>query len=166
MQGKYANVGYAVLLAAAGVVLGAGCSSQGSTAPPRAVPIVSPASGPVEANAAGETAIVPPASGRISTAQVRSYVLSHRIPQALEASGIVIKSISFLPSEQVPVLLHTAPIDVPAEQPTCLVLMTGTFVFAGPPGQTPTFPVGVEVFNANTGNLLQAGGLPTLPATG
>lgn len=166
MRGKYTNVAYAVLLATVGVVLGVGCSSQGFTVPPKPVPIVSPASGPVEANATGETAIVPPASGRITTAQVRSYVLSHRIPRALEATGIVIKSISFLPSEQVSALLHTAPIDVPARQPTYLVLMTGTFVFSGPPGQTPTFPVGVEVFNANTGNMLQAGGLPTLPATG
>jgi hypothetical protein len=41
--------------------------------------------------------------------------------------------------------------------------MTGRLTFARP-GVTPAFPVGVEVFDARSGNLLQAGGLPRLPA--
>jgi hypothetical protein len=45
-----------------------------------------------------------------------------------------------------------------------LILLTGRFTFSGPPGVTPAFPVGVEAFDARTGNLLQAGGLPRLPA--
>lgn len=166
MRTKYPRVASAALLVAVGVVLGAGCGNQGSTPPPRPVPIASLASGPAEGSVTGETGIVPAASGRITSTQVRNYILSHRVPQALTATNIVIRSISFLSSEQVSALLHTAPIDVPAQQPMCLVVMTGTFVFAGPPGQTPAFPVGVEVFDASTGNLLQAGGLPALPAAG
>jgi hypothetical protein len=86
------------------------------------------------------------------------------IGAALRAADVAIKSVSFLPGDQVSALLHTAALAVPAREPTCLVLLTGRLTFAGPPGVTPAFPVGVEVFDARSGNLLQAGGLPRLPA--
>jgi hypothetical protein len=154
----------AALAVAVTAGLGAGCASHAPTAP-RPVPVVPPASGATGLTATGERAITPP-NGLITDAQVRSYVLSHPVPRALSATNIAIKSISFLPSSRVSALLHSASLDVPAQEPICLVLMTGTFVFAGPPGGSPTFPVGVEAFDAKTGNLLQAGGLPALPAAG
>jgi hypothetical protein len=64
--------------------------------------------------------------------------------------------------EETPVTLPSG--DVFIDDEAWLVLLTGRFTFAGPPGATPAFPVGVEVFDARTGNLLQAGGLPRLPA--
>jgi len=164
MQGKCRN-SLVLMLAVAGAALGAGCASH-APASPRPVPVVPPASGSTGLTASGERAIIPPPGGQITDAQVRRYVQSHRIPQALKATSIDIQSISFLPSKQVSSLLHTAGLDVPAQKLTCLVLMTGTFTFSGPPGETPTFPVGVEVFDARTGNLLQAGGLPDLPKAG
>jgi hypothetical protein len=154
----------AVLVAAVVAGLGAGCASHAPT-PPRPVPVVPPASGSTGLTAIGERAITPQ-NGQITDAQVRSYVQSHAVPRALSAANIAIKSISFLPSNQVSARLHSASLDVPAQEPICLVLMTGTFVFAGPPGDVPAFPVGVEAFDAKTGNLLQAGGLPALPQTG
>jgi hypothetical protein len=161
MLGTRRHLG-AGLLAIAVAGLGAGCASQAPAAP-RPVPVVPPAADSTGLAATGERAISPAPGGRITSAQVRRYVRSHRIPQALTAASIAIESISFRTSSQISSLLHTAGLEVPAREPACLVLMTGTFRFSGPPGETPTFPVGVEVFDARTGNLLQAGGLPALP---
>jgi hypothetical protein len=161
MRRKFRNAP-AVFLAVAGAALGAGCASHAPAAP-EPVPVVSPAADSTGITATGEPAITPPADGQITDAQVRRYVQSHRLPQALKATNVAIRSISFLPSKQVSSVLHTAGLDVPAQELMCLVVLTGKFTFSGPPGETPTFPAGIEVFEAKTGNLMQAGGLPAVP---
>jgi hypothetical protein len=85
------------------------------------------------------------------------------MPRALQATNLAILSTGFISSKEVRSLLHSARLGVPDEEPMCLVIMSGKFVFSGPPGQTPTFPIGVEVFDARTGNLMQYGGLPRPP---
>lgn len=148
--------------ALAGLVLVAagGCRRQ---SPPKAVPIVEPGPGETGLVPSGRAAVTPQGGQPITESQVRSYVQSHRLPGALQATDMAIVSVSFLTHQQVRALLHSANLGIPDEEPMCVVILSGKFVFSGPPGQTPTFPFGVEVFNARTGNFMQSGGLPRQP---
>ena len=56
--------------------------------------------------------------------------------------------------------LNGASTGLPDDTPLCYVELTGDFTFSGPPGAEPHFARGFEVFDAKTGNLLLAGGLP------
>ena len=145
------------------LTLGTGCARKAPAEGRTPVPIVAPAANATGMAATGSPAITPPGNGPITDAQVRSYVLSHRVRHALSATNVAVSSITFMTSGQVSTVLHSAKLAVPDHQLMCLVIMTGTFVFPGPPGVTPTFPIGVEVFDARTGNLLQSGGLPRPP---
>ena len=149
------------LLIGVALSFAAGCGKR----PPAAVGSFEPDPGAVGKPASGRAAIpVSPPNSQISDAQVRSYVTSHRIPHA-QATDVAILSTSFITSQQVRSLLHSANLGLPDDEPMCVVVMSGKFVFSGPPGATPTFPIAVEVFDARTGNLLQAGGLPRAPQT-
>jgi hypothetical protein len=138
------------------------CAREPANAP-KPVPIVSPAPGATGLPAVGRPAITPFANATITAAQVRSYVLSHRVPFALRATNVTIRSISFVNGAQVRAALRSARLGVSDREPLCLVVMSGTFVFTGPPGRPPAFPIGIEVFDARTGHLLQSGGLPRAP---
>jgi hypothetical protein len=160
---KYVLSGAGVLLIGAALCLAGGCKKQ-SKQPPPPVAVVEPSPGAPGLHASGQPAISPPASGQISDSQVRNFVMSHHVPRA-EAKNISIVSTSFISSAQVSSLLHTAKIDVADSAPTCLVVMSGDFVFSGPPGRTFKFPIAIEVFDAKTGNLLQYGGMAHAPQT-
>jgi hypothetical protein len=151
-------------LGLANLSVSAGCTRQPKE-PPKSVPVVEPAPGAAGSPATGSPAITPVANAQITEAQVRTYVLSHRLPRA-EATNSAIVSISFITSEQVSSLLHSAKIGVPDQDPMCLVVMSGTFVFPGPRGHTVTYPIAVAVFDARTGNLMQSGGLARPPQAG
>lgn len=153
-----------------GIILSlvAGCSkpskpSQPSGKAPTPIAPVQPAPGAVGQAPSGRPAISPSPNAQITEAQVRSYVLSHRVPRALQATNMAVVSVNFINSQQVRSMLHSANLGLPDEEPMCLVILSGTFVFPGPPGKSPTFPIAVEVYDARTGNLLQSGGLPREP---
>lgn len=129
---------------------------------PTPPPIAAPAPGPASSPALGHAAIAP-AAGGITDAQVRAYVLSHRMPATLTTSDVAILATRFVTAQQVRLMLHSAHLGLPEDEPMCVVVMSGRFVFSGPPGQTPTFPYGIEVFDARTGNLIQSGGMPRVP---
>jgi hypothetical protein len=147
------------LLIGAAVSLAGGCGKE----PQKTGPGVEPTPGAVGSPASGRAAIRPRHQNELITdAQVRSYVLSHRVPHA-QATNVTILSTSFISSQQVRSLFHSANLGLPDLEPMCLVVMSGRFVFSGPPGARLTFPIALEVFDARTGNLLQAGGLPRPP---
>jgi hypothetical protein len=154
-----------ILLMAAALSLAAGCKKDPTTTAtaPKPVAIVEPAPGAVGAHASGGAAIAPQANGQITDEQVRAYVLSHRVPPAVQATNVAIVSTSFITNQQVSSLLRTARIGVPDQEPMVLVVLSGSFAFRGPGGATSTFPIAVEVFDARTGRLMQAGGLPSPP---
>jgi hypothetical protein len=139
--------------------LAAGCSKP---KPPKPAAAFEPDPSAVGKPASGRAAIAAPANGQITEAQARDYVTSHRLPHA-DATNMTIVSISFLPHQQVRALLHSANLGLADNAPLCLVVMSGKFAFSGPPGANPTFPYADEVFDARTGNLLQAGGLLRAP---
>jgi hypothetical protein len=150
------------LSAGAVVLLAAGCmpyEPPGPTPPP----VVEPAPGASGMPSSGSVAIAPLPNAPITAAQVRDYVLSHRVPGALRATNMAILSTNFVTHQQLRTLLHSARLGIPDQEQVCLVVMSGTFAFGGPPGQTPTFPFAIEVFDARTGNLLQYGGRPRAP---
>jgi hypothetical protein len=152
------------LLIATVLALGTACAKRSPTEGRTPVPIVTPAPNATGMTASGSTAVPPAEHGAITEAQVRSYVLTHRVPHALSATNVAVRSITFMPARQVSAVLHSSKLSVPDEQPMCLVIMTGTFVFPAPRGVArPTFPIGIEVFDARTGNVLQSGGLPRPP---
>jgi hypothetical protein len=152
------------LLIGAVLCIAAGCKKESGEAP-KPVAVVEPAAGQTGMPATGREAIAAAANAQITEEQVRSYVTSHRVPRAALATDVAIVSTNFLTSEQVRNLLHTAKLGVPDQEPMCLVILSGKFVFLGPPGQMPTYPIAVEVFDAKTGNLMQSGGLIRAPGT-
>lgn len=133
-------------------------------APPKPVPIVTPSNGAIGMEPTGLAAIAAPSPPALITeAQVRSYVSSHRFPGVLASSNANVQSVTQLNAQQVSAVLKTAPIAVASQVPMWLVVLTGQFLFSGPPGPTSTFPVAVEVFNARTGQLMQYGGMMRAP---
>jgi hypothetical protein len=137
----------------------AGCGKR----PPAPVANFEPDPAAVGKPASGRAAIPAPATNaQITDEQVRSYVTSHRLPHA-DAANVSIVSTNLLSHQQVRTLLHSANLGLPDNEQLWLVVMSGTFAFSGPPGANPTFPFAVEVFDAHTGNLLQAGGVPRAP---
>jgi len=155
----------ALLLLAATSVPPLGCNKKQREAAPEPVPVAEPAPGSTGQPATGMTAIRPASNALITEAQVRAYVSSHPMPGALRTANTSVQSIRFMSSQQVRSTLHSANLGLPDDAPLCLVLLNGQFVFPGPPGQTPTFSTGVEVFDVRTGNLLQHGGLLHPPQT-
>ena len=149
---------------AAAFSLATACNRQPNKKP-APVEVVKPAPGAVGAQATGGAAIAP-SNGPITDAQVRSYVVSHRVPAAVQATNVAVVSTSFITNQQVSDLLHTPKIGVADQEPMCLVVLSGNFVFRGPRGTTAAFPVAIEVFDAQTGHLMQAGGLPGPPQPG
>ena len=146
------------LLLFASISLPLGCNKKQREAP-EPVPIAEPGPGATGQPATGMTAIRPKGNALISEAQVRDYVSSHPMPGALRTTDANIQSINFMTSQQLRPTLHSANLGLADDAPVCLVILNGKFEFPGPPGQTPTFSIGVEVFDARTGNLLQHGGL-------
>jgi hypothetical protein len=69
--------------------------------------------------------------------------------------------VAFLTSAQVSALLGGESTGVPDDTLLCYVELQGNFTFPSPQGTTQTFTKGVEVFDAQTGNLLMDGGLVT-----
>jgi hypothetical protein len=150
-------------LLAIGTLSLAACAAQPHGQAPVPPPIVEPPPGAAGAAAVGHAAIAPTGPAGITDDQVRAYVLSHRVPATVQTTNLAILATRFITAQEVRQMLHSARLGLPEDEPMCVVVMSGKFVFAGPPGQTPTFPYGVEVFDARTGNLMQSGGMPRLP---
>ncbi len=154
---------FGMSLATAATLLSAGCMGQPmGRQPPTPVPVVEPAAGATGAPVSGATAIAPQPGAQISDAQIHDFVMVHRVPGAL-ATNLTIVSTNLVTHQQLRAILHSANLGLADRAPLYLVVMSGTFVFSGPPGQKPTYPYAIEVFDARTGNLLQIGGLPRAP---
>jgi hypothetical protein len=165
---KKSFVSLASLVLVAVLSLAVGCRKSTGPNPSAKAPVpirpVEPVPGAVGRTSSGRAALPAPSAGSpITDEQVRSFVLSHRVPGALQASNVAVVSTHFLTSEQMSNMLHTAKLGIKEEDPVCLVVMSGKFVFSGPPGPAPAFPIAVEVFDVRTGNLLQYGGLSRMP---
>jgi hypothetical protein len=152
-----------ILLVASLSLLGRCKKQKQPSEVPKPVPIVPTAPGAVAMPVSGRPAIAPANNAPITEAQVRSYVASHGFPHTVTASSVAIQSVTFMTSQQVRSLLHSANLGFPDQESLCLVILTGKFIVSGPSKQTVAYPVGDMVFHARTGNLLQYGALPRAP---
>lgn len=71
--------------------------------------------------------------------------MSHHVPRA-EAKKHGDRLHQFHQQRPSQLLLHTAKIDVPDQEPTCLVVISGDLVCSGPPGRSFKFPFAIEAF--------------------
>jgi hypothetical protein len=92
----------------------------------------------------------------------KEYVAAHSLPLHV-ARDIkpTVTRIEFLTSQQVSALLHGVTTGFAANHLLCYVELQGPFSFAGPRGAIATYNRGVLIFDAQTGNLVIRGGLPS-----
>lgn len=88
------------------------------------------------------------------------YVSTHPVPRAKLLASIVVTRGAFMTDGQLALLLHGESTGLPSSTIVCYIEFHGDVQFLnGPPGTTPRFSKGYEVFDARTGNLLMWGGL-------
>jgi hypothetical protein len=92
----------------------------------------------------------------------REYVLAHPLPAFAGGKNEkpTITRAEFLTSKQVKQILHGAGTGFADDQLLCYVELQGPFTFSGPPRTTATYPRGIMIFNAATGNFIMSGGIP------
>lgn len=104
--------------------------------------------------------ILAPASVRFTISDVQAYLQTHPFPGGHPVPGATasVVTIQFMTSEQASALMHGAQTGLPATASVCYVKLHGPFTQEGSPvppgGQLPTVDYGVEIFDAQTGNLL------------
>lgn len=112
----------------------------------------------------GSAAIKPASQGTPSftVEAAREYVMAH--PFAAFAGGKgekpTITRAEFLTSKQVTEILRGANTGFADDQLLCYVELKGPFTFSGPPNTNVTYPRGIMIFHAATGNFVMSGGIP------
>lgn len=86
------------------------------------------------------------------------YASGHRMWHNMDGSRPTVVAVRFATSQEISALVHTTT-GRPADALLCYVELKGTFTFPGP-NQDVTYHTGFEVFDAQTGNMLVAGGMP------
>jgi hypothetical protein len=74
-------------------------------------------------------------------------------------TNFTVVRIDFISSKEASNRLHGESIGVPDQAQVCYVELAGSFVFPGPDNTSGKFPRAIEIFDAQTGNLLLSGGL-------
>jgi hypothetical protein len=153
--------------------MGLGCSrqQQRSPEPQSASPGKAPAMD-VSRLGKGSQVTVPMGSAAIKPASqsvpsftvetAREYVMAHPFPAFAGGKGKkpTITRAEFLTSKQVREILRGASTGFADDQLLCYVELKGPFTFSGPPNTTVTYPRGIMIFHAATGNFVMSGGIP------
>src|SRR5262249_2395749 len=86
----------------------------------------------------------------------REYVMAHPLPAfaGRKNEKPAITRAEFLTSKQVREILRGASTGFPDNQLLCYVELQGPFIFSGPPKTAVTYPRGIMIFNAATGNFI------------
>ncbi|HEX3092556.1 MAG TPA: hypothetical protein VHW72_08050 [Candidatus Angelobacter sp.] len=92
----------------------------------------------------------------------REYVMAHPFPAFAGGKGKkpTITRAEFLTSKQVKEILRGASTGFADDQLLCYVELKGPFTFSGPPNTSVTYPRGIMIFHAATGNFVMSGGIP------
>jgi hypothetical protein len=111
------------------------------------------------------SAAIKPASQSVPSFNVeaaREYVMAHPFPAFAGGKGKrpTITRAEFLTSKQVTEILRGASTGFADDQLLCYVELKGPFTFSGPPNTTVTYPRGIMIFHAATGNFVMSGGIP------
>ncbi len=156
-----------VLLAAAAFhqALGAGAPAAeaqvyAAAATPPPTPAAYPA--PQYVQVGGLPAIS--ASGGMTREAVTQFVTAHPVPPGFVTSGTPkLSRLELLSSAAVTKLLLGEPTGLPDTAMVYFVVEQGSFTVTSPMGKATTYPVGYDVFDATTGNLIMDGGLSATP---
>jgi hypothetical protein len=111
------------------------------------------------------SAAIKPASQSVPSFTVeaaREYVMAHPLPAFAggKRERPTITRAEFLTSKQVTEILRGASTGFADDQLLCYVELKGPFTFSGPPNTTVTYPRGIMIFHATTGNFVMSGGIP------
>jgi hypothetical protein len=107
----------------------------------------------------------PGESPAFTTDDVKAYLLKTPVPSATRYNpqAITVVAIDFVTSKDASARLGGEPLGLPDSRLVCFALLQGSFTFSGPPGggspSQATYSNVVEIFDAQTGNLLLVGGL-------
>jgi hypothetical protein len=91
--------------------------------------------------------------------QISGFYTTHHVWRNVSSERGKVMSIEFLKAGSAETRLHTST-GLPASAGVVFVTLNGTFTFSGPSKVAKTYPYAFEVFDAASGNLLLAGGLP------
>jgi hypothetical protein len=118
----------------------------------------------VTVSAGAAAAAVASGGPAFSTTDVTTYVTQHPMWRSTSPQvPVTVLQVVLASSKDVSALLGGMPTDQPSSALLYYVKVGGTFTFAGANGQIiggQAAHLGYEVFDAHTGNLLMAGGLP------
>jgi hypothetical protein len=169
LQLEEADMGQVLRSAALSALLGAAallasCGRVDNPQPPdlsRLANVIRGGSQAPRALPTGQTAIRPRLSAvpSFSAEDARAYAETAGMPRGA-VRNVRVTQVAFLSSAQVSRRLGGISTGLPEEAPLCYVEMQGEFTFSDPLGGLLRFERGFEVFDARTGNLLVAGGLP------
>jgi hypothetical protein len=102
----------------------------------------------------------PGASQPFSRQDVVDYFKTHNLPKnGGDLSQIQVSSLEFLTSKEVSRRLDGEPTGLDDNEKIGFVILTGQFLFTGPPGRSARFNQAYAAFDAVTGNLLMIGTL-------
>lgn len=102
-----------------------------------------------------------PSVPAFQAADAAQFASTHAMPQnQAVGSQTMVVSVRFLTSKQVSDLLNGESTGLPDSTLLCFVELQGTFTFGGGMGSMVTYHRGYEVFDAHSGNIIMAGGLP------
>jgi hypothetical protein len=161
------TIGFSVLAALALVMLACGSSSTlvvGTQAQKITLPQGTPQQ-PVGAQAITPTQ--PGKSPAFTTDDVKAYLLKSPVPGNVldDPKAITILTIDFIASKEASARLNGEALGLPDSYLVCFVRLQGQFTFSGPYNPqadnkptSATFTTLVEIFDAQTGNLLLYGG--------
>lgn len=125
-----------------------------------ATSVQAPISAVPSSSGPGLPAIHPSSPLGITTTDVQAYLRIHPFVGGPPVKGVTvsIETIQFMTSKQASALMDGEETGLPDTATVCYVKLHGPFTVVGPvpPGaqQLPTVAYGVEIFDAQTGNLL------------
>lgn len=92
---------------------------------------------------------------RFTSADAAKWVSAHAVPHTFVSAKPTVGQIDFITSGEASTRLKGETIGIPDSSLVCYVPFYGNFTAIGPPKSKPvTFSKGVEIFDAQTGNLL------------
>jgi hypothetical protein len=134
-------------------------AQEASSIPPQSqVTTVAP-SKPVGGPAITPTLPATTSGPRFTTADAASYASAHPVWRSLNANLPQVVLVSFLTAQQVSDKLGGESTGLDPDTILCYVELSGDFSFAGPQGSVISTTRAVEIFDAQSGNLLISGGL-------
>ena len=141
-----------------GFVIAAGCHREHPEGEKIAMKL--PQGTPKRPQGSAALTVNPGASQPFSQQDVSDYFKTHNLPKnGGDVAQIQVSSLEFLTAKEVSSRLGGEPTGLDDNERIGFVILTGQFLFTGPPGQSARFNQAYAAFDAVSGNLLMIGTL-------